>query len=477
MNDEREREVVTLRGIEAEARRLSRKAKKAGAKGNLKKVEDAARERGKLMLAKLPSGDYLWGDYGKIEDRLVASATPPGADEAQRQKIAQAVADGFAEGQIDHRRIIVETEEALADVAAFRTEKRALGIVEERLARARADEIEAEIASEGSDEFGPVDFDALLDAGDVEPPRPSLGSSREDGVPLLYAAAYNGMFGEPGKGKTHFANVNVADVLKSGGTVDWVDTDANGAPATFSRLRSAGVSDETIRDRFRLWLPATGPEFRVAGAAIVERRPDLCVLDSVGASMGLFGLDQLADRDYTAFHAQHVAPIVAVGVAVLGLDHTMKTRPGELYAGGSSAKKRVVDGAYYTIDMFADEPFRPGAVGKATIRLAKDRHGGIGYGEGEVVAVFVLDTRDAANGPWDWRFHPGRSKEERDADQLGEDVKALAALEEPPLSKDDVKKRMKWGSDRAQKALARFRSLQSTFPIDPEPTTTTDKEK
>lgn len=71
-----------------------------------------------------------------------------------------------------------------------------------------------------------VDAALVLRAG-YERPSPSRGAERADGLRLLYAAAVNGLVGDPETGKTLIATAMAAEGLARGESVLWIDVDHN----------------------------------------------------------------------------------------------------------------------------------------------------------------------------------------------------------------------------------------------------------
>lgn len=322
-----------------------------------------------------------------------------------------------------------------------------------------------------------VDIAAIL-AGDLTPATPDAGGIRADGERMLYRGKVNGIVGEPEQGKTLAATAMVADELIKGGSALWVDADHNGAPATLSRLVMAGVEVAVLTNpsRFRLAVPDGRAALIEAIKAGVKSPPTIAVIDSVGEVMSMFGAKSNDDGDYTVVHRSVFTPLADAGTAVLVLDHLAKTALTTGYASGTGAKKRAMDGAYYGIN--AIEAFRPGVGGAAALKILKDRHGGVrAKTAGDTAAVFRLDSR---GGAMSWEYWPGKSNEQRASEQAEADVAFILALETFPASRNALIEAVKaetgkgWRAERATVALRTARErLDSSFPIDPDNTTTT----
>lgn len=350
-----------------------------------------------------------------------------------------------------------------------------LSKVERRALKARGKAPEPE----GDDEpAAPLyeDVAAVLDGG-LERPKPTEGSIRADGLPLLYGSAVNGYIGPPESAKTLTATAMVADTLARGGSALWVDVDHNGAPATIARLVEAGVERDVLVDlsRFRLVIGESREELERVVADAVREPPTIAVFDSVGEIMPLYGADSNSADDYSGVHRAVFAPVAAAGAAVLILDHVAKTAAGSGYASGSGAKKRAIDGALYELKVL--ETFRPGVGGAAALVVQKDRHGGIRAAtEGDTAAVFRLDSRA---GSMTWEFHTPRSADERADEQAGADVAFVLALDPFPTSKERLLAAVRaatgkgWRAERAHAALTAARERRAhlaTFPLDTDST-------
>lgn len=350
-----------------------------------------------------------------------------------------------------------------------------LSKVERRALKARGEAPEPD----GDDEPAPsvyVDVAAVL-AGKLEAPKPDAGGVRADGERMIYRSAVNGIVGEPEAGKTLVATAWAADELRLGGSVLWVDADFNGAPATLARLRAADVPLEVLvdRDRFRLVVPDTAAALATAVTDAATWRPSIAVVDSVGEVMPLLGGDSNDADDYSRVHRAVFAPLAAAGAAVVVCDHLAKTSAGSGYASGTGAKKRAMDGAYYSIKLV--EAFRPGVGGAAALGILKDRHGGVrATTPSDTAAVFRLDSRGES---WTWEFHPGRSDQERADERLDADVAFVLALPDFPTSRPALQAAVKaangsgWGNDRAHAALKAARERRehlATFPLDTDST-------
>ncbi|WP_413617131.1 AAA family ATPase [Gordonia rubripertincta] len=102
---------------------------------------------------------------------------------------------------------------------------------------------------------------------------------------------------------------------------------------------------------------------------------DLVVIDGVTAALATHGINS-NDNDEITRWWREVPNAVATrtGAAVLLIDHVTKSNDGRGRYLGAQAKLSNISGAAYMLDTTKD-PIAPGALGKLTIRCAKDRPG------------------------------------------------------------------------------------------------------
>jgi hypothetical protein len=315
-----------------------------------------------------------------------------------------------------------------------------------------------------------LDVAAALEGG-IDAPLPCVGMRRTDGWHVLYPAAVNVVFGPPESGKTLWALASGADVIRDGGLFVFADFDHNGAPAILARLQEFGVSRDKLSDpdSFRYASPgsAEAVDRLVADLAVVkatDERPVLIVVDSIGELIPMLGGNTNDADEYTAIHRRVLTALAAGGAAVLAIDHEAKGSDSRSYgATGTVAKKRAVDGVMLRVAII--DPFAPGQGGAASLSIVKDRHGGVRRlvntgGSEPIAGVFRLTPGDGDSAST-WELYPGRSA----SSKLSADVLMLIELDPPARSKDDVKTRMGWGSDRAQRALEGYRNRPQGTPL------------
>lgn len=308
---------------------------------------------------------------------------------------------------------------------------------------------------------------AAIIAGGAEPPVPDAGSQREDGLHLLYAGKVSVAMGPPESAKTLMAVAMAADTMRRGGRVAWVDTDHNGPEATVARFLACGIEPDVLASLLLLSVPEDADEVRAVVAALKAEPVDFVAIDSVGEVLPMFGADSNSADDYSRVNREVFAALALTGAAVLLIEHVAKTAANTGYASGTGAKKRAIDGAMYELAVI--EKFRPGHGGAASLKIRKDRHGGIyRHTEGETAAVFRLDSRA---DQWTWAFYPPHSADERADEQAGADIAFVLALDPFPTSRRALQAVTRatgdkgWGSERAHAALAAARLRRmTTFP-------------
>jgi len=258
------------------------------------------------------------------------------------------------------------------DTDAFRASVAALA---ERTLAQLPDVVETTPDDEGHWQF--VDLTPILD-GTYDPPTPTL-LPRNDGICLLYTGRVHSLTGEPGGGKTWIALHLIADTLIAGGTAMLIDYEDTPASAV-SRLRTLGVDDQAMRDRF-VYVRPDGPlidrQGRVAGhtmARLEALAADVVVIDSIGESLAAEGLKPNDDDQVTRWFRLLPRRLARNGAAVLGVDHRAKNKDDRgLWAIGSQRKLAAIDGAAYV----AEVKVAPTKTTDGHVRLicAKDRHG------------------------------------------------------------------------------------------------------
>jgi hypothetical protein len=246
--------------------------------------------------------------------------------------------------------------------------------------------------TERLDGFAHVDAAAVL-SGDLRPPRPDF-LRRSDGEHLLYRGKLHWFMGEPEHGKTWLALMAAAERLEAGGTVVYIDFEDSAESIFHKLLILKPHLREAIAARFR-YIQPPGP----VNAKVLEfyefeefAGADLIVVDACTEAMTLENLNPDINADVARWLVGLPAAAVRSGAAVVVIDHVVKDSDGRgRWAIGAQHKLAHVPVAY---SINCAEPFAPGAVGRATISISKDRPGGVrSFALGrKVAASLVIDA-------------------------------------------------------------------------------------
>lgn len=307
-----------------------------------------------------------------------------------------------------------------------------------------------------------VDVATILSKGIPPPPKPVL-LTREDGHALFYAAKVNVLFGDPECGKTWIALAAIVEALRAGRRAAVIDLDHNGAGEILTRLMALGAHPSHLGDptRFRLAEPESGDDLIQVVHALRVWKSAVVVVDSLGELVPMLGLNSSNPDDYTSAHRRTLTPLANAGAVVIAIDHLPKGEESrERGQTGTMAKKRAINGV--SLRVTVTEQFAPGRGGAASMTIEKDRPGGVRAhcpvaGKNQPAGRFVMIANP--DGTITWKVTTPKAAPAADAVR-DSDVAELDGLVPGPRSKRDVQDRLKWGSDRAHKALMRWRELR-----------------
>jgi KaiC/GvpD/RAD55 family RecA-like ATPase len=237
-----------------------------------------------------------------------------------------------------------------------------------------------------------IDLGAVV-RGDAPPIEPGI-VYRNDSRGLVYAGQVHDLHAEPGIGKTWIAMFSVAETLRLGGAVLFIDYESS--PRVFvERLRALDVPDDVIANVARVaYVTPTGANTPATLDALVTLATGrlLVVIDAAGPALAREGLDENSNADVAKWHERIVRPLARAGPAVLVVDHVTKDPTTRVRGSrGASAKLQLVDVSYAASQARAFSRTTDGII---RVRCEKDRNGY--YANGEVVAE--IDVAPHAGG-------------------------------------------------------------------------------
>ncbi len=264
------------------------------------------------------------------------------------------------------------------------------------LARARELEAPTEVTNElppGPTTWAPQPLDEILE-GDYVPPTPTM-LARSDGPCLVYAGKSHWIQAEPEALKSWLGLHACAGEMRAGFAVIYIDFE-DSAPTVIGRLLALGVERTVIRELF-IYIRPDEPLVAAALADLngaLEANPTLVVIDGVTEAFSRQGLSPLDNGDIALWLDLFPRRFARAAAATLSLDHVVKDKEQRgRYAIGGQHKLAGVDVAY---SMRVVQPFGRGREGIVTIKVEKDRPGGVReHANGEhVVATLRATSHD-----------------------------------------------------------------------------------
>lgn len=228
-----------------------------------------------------------------------------------------------------------------------------------------------------------------------QPPPPSWLTTVK-GDRLFYTGRVNGLFGDPETAKSWIAMCAITEALHENERCAYLDVDHNGADEIASRLLALGAPAAAIAnpDTFRVYEPEDRATLLTFVIDMHQWNPAITVVDSLGEIIPMLGLNSSDNDDLTHAIRAVLKPLAhRVGSCVITIDHLPKSTEARQsgYAIGGIAKKRAVDGAYYSCDTIT--PAAPDKIGKVRLIVEKDRHGHVRQAAvGKIAGDFILDS-------------------------------------------------------------------------------------
>lgn len=254
-------------------------------------------------------------------------------------------------------------------------------------------------SGEPAPSWAPIDLTPFLDGSYVEPPATLM--PRSDGVCLLYPGLVHSLHGESESGKSWIVQAEAARVIRSGGSVIYVDFESGPGPV-IGRILALGARPGDVGRLLRYIRPETRPttlEEYGAFLAMFAGPATLAVIDGVTDAMGIWGLKTTDNDEYSSFAKAFPRRLATeTGAAVVLVDHVTKDKDSRgRFAIGGQAKMATLDGAAYVVDVV--EHLAKGVRGVLSIGIGKDRPGGVRAHGGAMngsrvqpIAEFILDS-------------------------------------------------------------------------------------
>ncbi|MFF8403829.1 hypothetical protein ACF06P_19660 [Streptomyces sp. NPDC015684] len=201
------------------------------------------------------------------------------------------------------------------------------------------------------------------------------GCKGEPAHGVFYLGCLNEVHGQSESGKSLFVLYIVAQELKAGHGVVYVDYESDEGDV-YARLQNLmGVSRELLAgDLFRYHRPngPMTPVERVHFAESVNQGGRVAVFDGVTEGMSLEGLDGRLEKDVAQWHAKTTKALTHNGWCVIPIDHTPHDSTRTL---GSQHKRAAIGGVSYLVEQV--HQVGPGQRGVLRLRVDKDRPGSV----------------------------------------------------------------------------------------------------
>jgi len=310
------------------------------------------------------------------------------------------------------------------------------------------------------------DFIALDDYldGKIKHDPPTI-LHRSDGKALFYPRKRHLLVGDGESLKTWTVFLAGCEVMKAGGHFLAVDYE-NSAEESIERLLALGIDRTALATYFHLITPSE-PLSKKEATALRDRvaavRPAFSSIDSVGAGMGLNGLDPSDALDWFTFRGLVVQPVFeGTDGAVVAIDHRAKDRT-QVTAIGSVMKRNSFD-----VEIIAEAvlPFGRGRIGRSNLLIGKDRAGHLRAAskDGKFFGPLVLTSlaedgsvRGTIEAP---NTEPIDSEQFAEKNRMRAVIKLLQTDPERPWRTDEIRLRLNWQKTMTTDTLSSLVSTQ-----------------
>lgn len=251
-------------------------------------------------------------------------------------------------------------------------------LTEEEHAQAHAEHIEELRSQSTSWEPASAKYLCSVASGDIKPPEATIWQ-RDDGAFLIYPGRTHLFLGEPESCKTWVALEVIAQEIKAGFAAIYIDLE-DAAVTAVERLLQLGLTVDEIAEGFLCVNPAevfdaVAWQHLQDRIQVSQREVSVAIIDSMTEVMSLQDLDPDRGTDVTQFYHQLPSRLTEDGLAVVIIDHVVKSGKGGKWAIGSERKISGLTGAAYGFK--ASKPFGRGMTGHITVTVSKDRPGAV----------------------------------------------------------------------------------------------------
>jgi hypothetical protein len=180
--------------------------------------------------------------------------------------------------------------------------------------------------------------------------------------------------------------IAIAQELRDGHHVMWVDLEDPDPTTIVERLRLLDVDDKVIADQLHYYAPRepfSDAAVDLLVADVTDHAITVVVIDSTGEAFGLEGIDENKDAEVGPWLRGVARALADTGAAVVLIDHATKAADNPLHPSGSKRKRAAITGASYLLE--APVPLTREDGGRLKLTCAKDRHGN--YRRGAVAAT------------------------------------------------------------------------------------------
>lgn len=226
--------------------------------------------------------------------------------------------------------------------------------------------------------WGRMDLSEFLN-GSYKPQVPEL-LRRSDGGFLLYRGRVHSFHGESESGKSWAALYAAAEAMLAGEHVVMIDFESDGHTVV-GRLLLLGVPREIIAELFDYRRPEVDPANlgfeQTAWLELLSHQYGVAIIDGITEALAIYGVPSKDNDEVTAWIRRVPRQVAAsTGAAVVDVDHVTKDADTRgRFAIGGQAKMAALDGAAYVVEVI--DPLGVGLVGRISLRVAKDRPGGV----------------------------------------------------------------------------------------------------